>query len=233
LFVSAKSNEVYVADGYGNSRVIVFDADTGAFKRMWGAFGEPPEDDAGSGGRGPSGGPLGATAGRGGGGAPSPALDTEGPGSPRFASPVHGIVVSNDNIVYVADRSNRRVQMFTPKGKYLGQFFVNRAGPATDSVCGFAFSPDKKQQFLYIADFGNSHLVVVDRKKLEVLYQFGKRGAEPGEFQGIHHIAVDSKGNLYTAEVAPGARVQRFVYKGLSSTLPANAVPADQLPANH
>jgi DNA-binding beta-propeller fold protein YncE len=233
LFVSAKTNEMYVADGYGNRRVIVFDADTGAFKRMWGAFGKPPEDDADSGGFGSSGGPLGATGGRGGGGgAAPPALDTEGPGSPVFASPVHGIIVSNDDIVYVADRSNRRVQMFTPEGKYLGQFFVNRAGPSRDSVCGFALSPDKNQQFLYVADFGNSHLVVFDRKKLDVLYQFGKRGAEPGDFQGIHHIAVDSKGNLYTGEVAPGARVQRFIYKGLSTALPPNAAVLDRLPAN-
>jgi DNA-binding beta-propeller fold protein YncE len=229
LFVSAKTNEVYVADGYGNRRVIVFDADTGAFKRMWGAFGNPPEDDADSGGRGPSGGPLGARAGGGGRGAAPPVLETEGPGPPRFASPVHGIVVSNDNIVYVGDRSNRRVQMFTPKGKYLGQFFVNRAGPSTDSVCGFALSPDKAQQFLYIPDFGNSHIVVVDRKKLQVLYQFGKRGAAPGEFQGVHHIAVDSKGNLYAGEVAPGARVQRFAFKGLSSTLPPNALTPAEL----
>jgi DNA-binding beta-propeller fold protein YncE len=226
LFVSAKTNEVYVADGYGNRRVIVFDADTGAFKRMWGAFGKPPEDDAGSGGPGPSGGPLGAPSSVG--SSPAPVLDTEGPGSPRFASPVHGVMVSNDNIVYVADRSNRRVQLFTPKGKYLRQLFVNRAGPATDSACGFAFSPDKNQQFLYIADLGNSHIVVADRKKLEILYQFGKRGPAPGDFQGLHHIAVDSKGNLYTAEVAPGARVERFVYKGLSPTVPPNAVPPDQ-----
>jgi DNA-binding beta-propeller fold protein YncE len=223
LFVSAKTNEVYVADGYGNRRVIVFDADTGAFKRMWGAFGKPPEDDAESGGRGPSGGPLGGRGGGGGRGAAPPVLETEGPGPPRFASPVHGIVVSNDNIVYVGDRSNRRVQMFTPKGKYLGQFFVNRAGPSTDSVCGFALSPDKAQQFLYIPDFGNSHIVVMDRKKPQVLYQFGKRSAAPGDFQGVHHIAVDSKGNLYAGEVAPGARVQRFAFKGLSSTLPPNA----------
>lgn len=231
LFVSAKTNEVYVADGYGNRRVVVFDADTGAFKRMWGAFGKPPVDDAGSGGRGASGGPLDANRGGGRGAAP-PVLDMEGPGSPTFSSPVHGIIVSNDNIVYVADRSNRRVQMFTPAGKYLGQFFVNRSGPARDSVCGFVLSPDKNQRFLYVADFGNSHLVVIDRKKLEILYEFGKRGAEPGNFQGLHHIAIDSKGNLYAAEVAPGARVQRFVYKGLSPTLPSNAVPPDQLPAS-
>jgi DNA-binding beta-propeller fold protein YncE len=216
LFVSARTNEVYLADGYGNRRVVVLDADTGAFKRMWGAFGNPPEDDAASGGRGPSGGPAGSS---GRGAAPS-VLDTEGPGSPRFASPVHGIAVSNDNIVYVADRSNRRMQVFTPEGKYLAQMFVNRSGPSPDSVSGIAFSPDKDQAFLYLADFGNSHIVVADRKKLEVLYQFGKRGAAPGEFQGLHHIAVDSKGNLYTAEVAPGARAQRFVFKGLAPDHP-------------
>jgi hypothetical protein len=232
LFVSVKTNEVYVADGYGNRRAIVFDADTGASKRMWGAFGKPPEDDAGSGGRGASGGPLGVPAGRGAGrGAAPVVLDTEGPGAPKFASAVHGIVVSNDNIVYVADRSNRRVQTFTTKGKYLGQMFVNRAGPASDSVSGIALSPDKDQQFLYMADYGNSHIVVADRKKLEILYQFGKRGAAPGDFQGLHHIAADSKGNLYAGEVAPGARIQRLVFKGLSSTLPPNALTAAQLSA--
>jgi sugar lactone lactonase YvrE len=94
--------------------------------------------------------------------------------------------------------------------------FVNRAGPAAESVCGFAFSPDKAQKFLYIADFGNSHIAVVDRKKREVVYQFGKRSAAPGDFQGLHHIAVDSKGNLYTGEVAPGARIQRFTFKGMA-----------------
>jgi hypothetical protein len=230
LFVSSRTNELYVADGYGNRRVIVFDADTGVFKRMWGAFGKPPEDDPDSGGRGASGGPAGVATGRGRGAAPV-VLDTEGDGSPKFASAVHGIVVSNDNIVYVADRNNRRVQTFTTQGRYLGQMFVNRSGPSPDSVSGFALSPDSKQAFLYIADFGNSHIVVVDRRKLEVLYQMGKRGAAPGEFQGLHHIVADSKGNLYTAEVAPGARVQRFSFKGMSSTLPPNALTAAELTA--
>ena len=234
LFVSAKTNEVYVADGYGNRRVIVFDADTGAFKRTWAAFGKPVEDVPGSGGRGPGGGPAvvaGAPVAEGGGGGTPRALDTDGPGSPNFALP-HGVLLSNDDILYVVDRSNRRVQLFTSEGKYLTQLFVNRAGPSGGSASGLAFSPDKGQQFLYISDYGNSHVVVVDRKKLEVLYQFGKRGAQPGNFQGIHHIAVDSKGNLYAAEVAPGARVQRFIFKGLSSTLPPNALTAAELAPN-
>lgn len=220
LFVFPKTNELYVADGYGNRRVVVFDADTGAFKRMWGAFGKPPEDDADSGGPGQSGGPT--PTGPGKFTAPLP-LDTEGPGSPKFLSPVHSVIVSNDKIVYVADRTNRRIQLFTPAGKYLTQMFINRGASPAGSACGLAFSPDKAQRFLYVADYGNSHIVVVDRKKLEVLYQFGTRGAEPGNFRGIHHLAVDSKGNIYTAEVAPGARAQRFLFKGMSSTMPANS----------
>jgi DNA-binding beta-propeller fold protein YncE len=229
LFVSPKTNELYVADGYGNRRVIVFDADTLAFKRMWGAFGKPPEDDANSGGPGPSGGPA-AAGGAGGGAVSRPAaLETEGPGPDKFASPVHGVMVSNDDIVYVADRANRRLQLFTPEGKYLKEMFVNRAGPASDSVCGLAFSPDKKQKFLYLSDLGNSHIVVVERKTLEILYQFGKRGPQPGNFQGLHHIAMDSKGNLYTAEVAPGARAQRFNFEGMSTTVPPNALTPDEL----
>ena len=186
------------------------------------------EDDPDSGGPGASGGPLNAEGAAEGGGAPR-TLDTEGDGSPKFASPVHGVLLSNDNILYVVDRSNRRVQLFTPEGKYLTQVFINRAGPAAGSASGLAFSPDKDQQFLYISDYGNSHVVVLDRKKLTVLYQFGKRGATPGDFQGIHHIAVDSKGNLYAAEVAPGARAQKFNFKGMSPTLPANALSATDL----
>ena len=232
IFVFAKTNEVYAADGYGNRRVVVFDADTGAFKRMWAAFGKPPVDDAGSGGPGPSGGPVGATAtfagGRGGAAAPR---ETEGPGPATFTSPVHGITVSNDGLVYVADRNNSRFHVFTTDGKYVKQAFVNRAAPAKETVSGFALSPDKDQQFLYTADYGNSHIVVMDRKKLEILYQFGLRGKAPGEFQGIHMIAIDSKGNFYAAEVAPGARVQRFIFKGLSSTLPPNALTPEQLAA--
>jgi DNA-binding beta-propeller fold protein YncE len=228
LYVYPKTNELYVADGYGNRRVIVYDADTLAFKRMWGAFGKPPEDDATSGGPGSSGGP---TVGRGQGPeATGPkVLDTEGPGAEKFASPVHGVLVSNDDIVYVADRSNRRVQLFSPDGKYLKEMFVNRAGPASGSVSGLAFSPDKDQQFLYLSDYGNSHIVVVDRKTLDILYQFGKRTAAPGDFRGVHHIAVDSKGNLYAAEVAPGARAQKFNFRGMSSTVPPYALTTADL----
>ena len=230
VFVWPKTNEAFVADGYGNRRVIVFDADTGAFKRMWGAFGNAPIDVAPA-ARGGAGANAGANAGGGRGGAnagggrgAAPALDTEGLGSGQFGGPVHAVKVSNDGLVYVADRPNRRVQVFTPDGKFVTQAFVNRSGPSPQSAAGLAFSPDAQQQFLYVADYGNSHIAVLDRKSLQVLYQFGERSEKPGDFQGLHHLAIDSKGNLYTGEVAPGARAQRFVFKGLSATLPPNAV---------
>jgi len=231
VFVWPKTNEAFVADGYGNRRVIVFDADTGAFKRMWGAFGNTPIDvpAAPRGGGGGGGAAAPAAGGRAGG--RGPALDTEGRGSEQFGGPTHGVKVSNDGLVYVADRPNRRVQVFTPEGKYVTQVFINRAGPSPQSAAGVSFSPDKDQQFLYVTDYGNSHIAVLDRKTLTVLYQFGQRSDKPGDFQGLHQMAVDSKGNLYTGEVAPGARAQRFVFKGLSDKLPPNALTPAQLSA--
>jgi DNA-binding beta-propeller fold protein YncE len=157
-------------------------------------------------------------------GAPEPPLETTGRGPAQFGT-VHGIELSRDGLVYVADRGNRRIQIFDLSGKYRDQVFINRRGPSASSAAGLAFSTDPEQQFMYVADYGNSHVVVVDRKTLTVLYQFGARSAKPGDFQGIHNIAVDSKGNMYTAEVAPGARAQRFVFKGLGAApapAPAN-----------
>lgn len=220
VFVYPKTNELFVADGYGNRRVVVFNADTGAFKRMWGAFGNKPEDAPPN--------PAAEPAAGGGRGA-AVKLDTEGPGSPQFSNPVHSVKISNDGLLYVADRSNRRIQVFTPEGKYLRQVFINRAGPSNGSVAGLAFSPDREQQFLYAADYGNSHIVVLNRKTLDVLYQFGTRSEAPGEFRGPHHIAVDSKGNLYVAEVNPGNRAQKFLLKGMSSTRPPSALTPAQL----
>jgi sugar lactone lactonase YvrE len=213
-FVHEKTNELYIADGYGNRRVMVLDANTGAFKRKWGAFGNAPIDAQ----------PV--TAGRG-----AAAFDIDGPGPQQFGGPVHAVKVSNDDLVYVADRQNRRLQVFSPAGKYVTQTFINRRGPANGSVAGIAFSSDRTQQFLYLADYGNSHIVVMDRKSLTILYQFGTRSAAAGDFQGAHHLAANSKGDLVVVEVAPGNRVQRFRFKGLSNTLPSNALTEAQLAA--
>ena len=159
----------------------------------------------------------------------APTLETEGPGPQQFGGPVHSVKVSNDDLVYVADRPNRRVQVFTLEGKFVTQAFINRAGPSASSAAGIAFSPDAQQEFMYVVDYGNSRIVVLDRKSLTVLYQFGSISAKPGDFQGPHHAAVDSKGNIYVVEVVPGNRAQRFVFKGLLATPPANALTPSQL----
>jgi hypothetical protein len=220
VFLYAKTNEVFVSDGYINRRVVVFDADTGAFKRMWGAFGNVPTDSPNQlkNARTPNPNPgeredaAPAPAGK---AAPRPA--ETGLGSDQFNT-VHSLKVSKDGLVYVADRANKRVQVFNIDGKYVTQVFINRDGQA-NTACGIALSPDPEQRFLYVADFGNAHIVVMDRKSLQVLYQFSDNSGTPGNFviRGPHHIAIDSKGNLYTAEAHPGNRVQKFVFKGLGT----------------
>ena len=140
----------------------------------------------------------------------------EGPGPQQFGI-VHSLEVSNDGLVYVADRDNSRIQIFTMEGKYITQVFINRNEGGALTAAGLAFSPDAQQQFMYVADQSNSHIHVVNRKTLEVLSSFGRRGGNPGDFQGLHHIAADSKGNLYTAEAQVGRRAQKLVFTGMSA----------------
>jgi hypothetical protein len=224
----------------------VLDAKTGAIKRIWGAFGNPPDSNppagaggAAGGGRGrgaaaPGAAPDAARGAAGAGGrqaaAGQPPFPQEGAGPETFVNPVHTIKVSNDGLVYVADRTNRRVQIFTPEGKYVTQVFVNRPIVSSQgTAAGIAFSPDKDQTFMYVASYPGN-MVVMNRQTLEVLYQFGGPGAKPGELRLPHEIAVDSKGNLYVAEVT-NTRAQKFLYRGMSKAVPANALTADRLSA--
>ncbi|HEX9876027.1 MAG TPA: hypothetical protein VGC50_05175 [Gammaproteobacteria bacterium] len=201
MFVHARTNELFVADGYGNRRVIVFDADTGAFKRLWGAFGNPPEDDPALG----SGEPLGPD------------------GAAQFMPPVHAVRVSADDLVYVADRGGRRVQIFTIEGNYVEQLFIGRECHAPDcgngqTAAGLAFSSDAEQRYLYVANRSQAQIMVFDRRTLAYLDSFGSWGSDPGQFGTLHHLSVDSQGNLYTAEVTPltpaNRRVQKFTLAG-------------------
>ncbi|HWH58853.1 MAG TPA: hypothetical protein VN682_14570 [Terriglobales bacterium] len=224
VFVYPKTNELFVADGYGNKRIIVFDADTGAYKRMWGAFGNAPSDapnpvaegEQPRGSRTPDVNRTLATE-----------FDPKNPGPPQF-NIVHGVKVSNDGLVYVADRGGKRVQVFTLEGKFLKQVWIDRWCLAYGEGCGngqtaasVAFSADPAQRFLYVASRSPARVWVVDRKTLQLLNSFGRPGIAPGEFDVLHHMTTDLKGNLYTSEVEDGRRIQKFVFKGIVS-LPAH-----------
>jgi DNA-binding beta-propeller fold protein YncE len=193
IFVDDAVREVYVADGYANRRIIVFDSETGAFKRMWGAFGTvPPVGVA----------PLPRVEG-------VPAVPETGDG-PRDFNGVHGVRLSKDGLVYVSDRNNQRIQVFTRAGKYVRQAFVDRNMRSGTTASGIAFSPDRRQRYLYVADFGNAHILVFERATLRLLETIGGPGTAPGEFRGAHLIATDSRGVIYIAEVQ-GRRLQRLV----------------------
>jgi DNA-binding beta-propeller fold protein YncE len=197
VWIHPKSNELFVADGYGNRRIIVLDPDTGAFKRMWGAFGNVPTDE-----------------------------DTSNPDAPdgptQFVPPVHAARVSNDGLVYVSDRGGKRVQVFTTDGKFVRQVFIGRECKAPEcgngqTAASTAFSPDAQQRFLFVGNRSQARVMVLDRRTLETLDSFGQLGSAPGEFGTLHHMAVDSKGNLYVTEVTPrrpeNRRIQKFVLR--------------------
>jgi DNA-binding beta-propeller fold protein YncE len=192
IFVDARANEAYIADGYGNRRVVVIDADTGKFKRYWGAYGNKPDDTN-----------LGP-------------YDPKAPPAQQFRTPVHCADLSNDGLVYVCDRPNDRLQVFRADGTYVKEKFIATDTLGDGSVWDVAFSKDPEQKYLFLADGKNEKIYVMLRETLEVLTQFGAGGRQPGQFFAVHSIAVDSKGNLYTVETYEGRRVQKFVYKGLA-----------------
>lgn len=196
IYVDDAAHETYVADGYVNRRLIVFDSETGAFKRMWSAFGKPPPPESAP--------ALRAV------GAPFTPESGEGP---QGFSGVHGVELSRDGLVYVSDRNNQRIQVFTRAGRFVKQGFVDRNMASPQTASGIAFSADAKQRYLYVADWGNSAVLVLDRATLATIGTIGGKGTAPGEFTGPHLIATDSKGVLYVAEVQ-GRRMQRLVPAG-------------------
>ncbi|MGD0906205.1 MAG: hypothetical protein ABSA96_01380 [Candidatus Acidiferrales bacterium] len=198
LLVDPKTNELYVADGYGNKRVIVFDADTGKYKRHWGAYGHKPDDT-------------------------DPGLyNPDAPVDQQFRSPVHCAQLSDDNLLYVCDRVNDRIQVFKPDGTFIKEQFIEKRTLGDGSVWDIAFSKDPEQKYIYLADGANEKVHILLRSTLEVLTSFGDGGRQPGQFYAVHSIATDSKGNVYTTETYRGQRVQKFVYKGLGPVIKAD-----------
>jgi DNA-binding beta-propeller fold protein YncE len=193
IWVDPKTNEAYVADGYLNKRVAVLDADTGKMKRYWGAYGNKP-DDANLG-----------------------PYDPKAPPAQQFRNPVHCIERTNDGLLYVCDRQNDRLQVFQPDGTFVKEMFYAKNTLGAGSVWDVTFSKDPAQRYIMLTDGQNERVRVILRETLEELTSFGDGGRQPGQFYGVHSIASDSKGNLYTTETYEGKRVQKFIYKGISS----------------
>ena len=193
IWVDPKTNEAYVADGYRNKRVAVLDADSGKMKRYWGAYGNKPDDT------------------------PLAAYDPSAPPSQQFRNPVHCVERSNDGLVYVCDRQHDRVQVFRPDGTFVKEAFYAKRTLGSGSAWDIAFSRDPQQRFMFLADGQNNRVRIIVRETLEEITAFGDGGRQPGQFYGVHSIATDSKGNLYTTETYEGKRLQKFVYKGVGS----------------
>jgi len=193
IWVDPKTNEAYIADGYGNKRVAVLDADTGKMTRYWGAYGNKPDDtDLGR-------------------------YDPDAPPAQQFRNPVHCADLANDNLLYVCDRMNDRLQVFRPDGKFVKEAFFAKRSLGEGSVWDVAFSKDPQQKYIFMTDGRNAKVRVVLRETLEEVTNFGDGGRQPGQFYGVHSIAIDSRGNLYTTETYEGKRVQKFVYKGIGA----------------
>ncbi|HEV3057339.1 MAG TPA: hypothetical protein VGY48_03785 [Vicinamibacterales bacterium] len=189
IAVDPATNEVFVADGLKNHRVIVFDGTTGAYKRHWGAYGRQPDDAA------------------------VPTRYDPGARSTQFGE-VHGIALSRDGLLYVSDRTNDRVQVFKKDGTFVKEGLVapNTLG---GSVYEVAFSADAAQQYLYVVDGMNEKIWILSRDSLETLGSFGTGGNNGGQLRAAHSIATDSKGNIYVGETWESKRVQRFLYTGM------------------
>jgi DNA-binding beta-propeller fold protein YncE len=192
------ANEAYVSDGYGNHRVAVIDMGTGKIKRLWGAYGNKP-DDTNLGRYNPAAAPA-----------------------QQFRTPVHCAEPSIDGNIYVCDRPNDRIQVFSKDGKFQKEVFVAKTTLGDGSVWDIAFSKDPQQKYMYLADGANEKIHVFDRLSLTELTSFGDGGRQPGQFYAVHSIATDSKGNIYTTETYRGQRLQKFVYKGLAPVTKQN-----------
>ena len=190
IFVDADAREVYVADGYGNRRVAVFDSETGAYKRSWGAYGKPPIDG------------------------PATTYNPGAPPSSQFANPVHCVQVSRDGLVYVCDRTNNRYQVFRKDGTFVSESFFEKNTLLNGSVSALVLSRDPEERLIYMVDGVNNEIRIVDRQSAQVLARVGRPGRYAGQFHVVHDIAIDSQGNLYTAEANTGQRVQKFRQAG-------------------
>ena len=184
--IDKEANEIYVADGYGNRRIIVFDATTLAYKRHWGAYGKPPNDDK------------------------QASYDPKAPVQQQFGNPVHCVKIANDGLVYVRDRTQNRIQVFRKDGTFVKEWFFEKNTLGNGAVWDLAIWPDPKQTWLLNADGENNEIRIIKREDGSVVGSFGRGGRNAGEFHWVHAMAVDQLGNVYTGEVDNAKRIQKF-----------------------
>lgn len=188
--IDAENDLAYVADGYSHKRVAVLDVTTGEMLRFWGAYGnEPSDEDLGR-------------------------YDPAAEPAQQFRNPVHCAQPTHDGLVYVCDRVNNRIQVFTSEGEFVEEAFIAPETLGDGAVWDLDFSKDEDQKWIYLVDGKNQRVYVILRDTLEIVTTFGAGGRQPGQFFGVHSVAVDSKGNLYTTETYEGKRLQKFVYQG-------------------
>ena len=217
MVVDPKTNRLYISDGYGNRHVLIVDAATGKYVGHFGAYGNNPVDDAAAEAAGPW-------------------MNDYAKGNRKpifFRPPVHCVKLADDGKIYVCDRGNDRIQVFDGRSAALGTPCVNLTGEA--GKCGYVgeqlisehtntsipgtavsinFSTDKAQSCLYVGDNSNMTIYILDRATLQELGRFGRNGRMAGDFHWLHQVSTDSQGNIYTAEVDTGKRIQKFVRYG-------------------
>jgi DNA-binding beta-propeller fold protein YncE len=181
--IDIESREVYIADGYHNHRVIVFDSENGRYKRHWGAYGNTPTDMK---------------------------IAQYNSVSPQFGNPVHCVRIARDGLVYICDRANNRIQIFTKDGTFIRQFVIAEDTKSSGSTWDLDLWIDPMQSALFHADGTNSKVRILRKNTGSVTSEFGRGGDKPGEFHRLHNLALDSAGNLYTTEVDTGNRAQKF-----------------------
>ncbi len=208
VFVDEEANEVYVGDGYINRRVVVFDSNTGKFKRGWGAYGIPLSEIDNDrchlpwGGQRTCGKPL---------------------TKQQFSGAMEMVRISNDGLVYVVDRENRRFQVFTKAGRFVQEIYATFSEGKTGigfMPYSFTFSHDPEQKYLIVADGVNGVVWVLDRKDGSEVAELGHYGNNAGQFGEATSVDVDSKGNLYTSETKYQCRLQKFVPEDSAATRP-------------
>ena len=189
--IDPEARELYLEDAAPNRRILVYNLDTGAFKRGWGGHGTPlSEIDNG----------------------PILPFDLNGPPIKNFTPPIQCVKISRDGLVYVCNRGGDSIQVFTKQGKFLKEFFMHRmTAKGGTRINDLAFSADPTQKYMYVSDPTNGMISILRRDNGVVVGSVGHYGHMAGELQLVDGIAVDSKGNLYTGEVTPGERIQKFV----------------------